>query len=179
MGTVDLYYKIPETSVSAEVMYIRAKTAPKDSWKDYYNFKALAVQDDWVVDPWLKDLYAMHPFTLGIIKLEENTYYDWHVDTDRGVGLNLLLNNWDKSHCMFNRALKRGKSLEHGNVNGNFTELKYEPQTYYLFNTQVAHTVYNFKDTRYLLSVDFEEHKDKLNYKLLLKELLFYKWWEK
>ena len=174
MGTVDLYYKIPETSVSAEVMYIRAKTAPKDSWKDYYNFKALAVQDDWVVDPWLKDLYTMHPFTLGIIKLEENTYYDWHIDTDRGVGLNLLLNNWDKSHCMFARDYNTINT-----ISNKFIELKYEPQTYYLFNTQVAHTVYNFKDTRYLLSVDFEERKDKLNYKMLLKELLFHRWWEK
>ena len=80
---------------------------------------------------------------------------------------------------MFNPTLRRGKTLEHGNVTDKFIEMKYDPHTYYLFNTQIPHTVYNFKGTRYLLSVDFEEDKTKLTYKQLLKEMKHERWWER
>ena len=60
-----------------------------------------------------------------------------------------------------------------------FIELKYKPQKYYLFNTQVAHTVYNFKSPRYLLSVDFEEDRTKLTYNQLLAEIKRERWWDK
>ena len=63
-------------------------------------------------------------------------------------------------------------------MNGNFTELKYQPHTYYLFNAQVAHTVYNFKSTRYLLSVDFIEDRTQLTYSKLLKQMKHKRWWE-
>ena len=43
----------------------------------------------------------LHPLKAGVLRMEENSYYDWHVDTNRGVGLNLLLKNWDTSHCLF------------------------------------------------------------------------------
>ena len=179
METADLYFEIPVPSVAADVMYIRAATAPTNAWIDYYNFKALVVQDDWVVDPWWQYLYALHPFKAGIIKLEANTYYDWHIDTDRGVGLNLLLNNWNTSHCLFNRNLERADSVANGNVNGKFVELKYKPDTFFLFNAQVAHSVYNFGDTRYLLSLDFVENRHEWNYNKLLKEMKDERWWER
>lgn len=176
----DYFFEIPEDSTASELMYIRAITAHKDLWRGFYNFEALDVKDDWVVDAWWKYLYRSHPFKAGIIKLDANTYYDWHVDTDRGVGINMLLNNWDTSHCMFNPDLKRGDNVAHGNVKAKFIELKYKPQRYYLFNAQVAHTVYNFGDnTRYLFSVNFEEDRTKLTYNQLLAEINSERWWEK
>jgi hypothetical protein len=159
METADLYFEIPDPSVAADVMYIRAATAPTNAWIDYYNFKALIVQDDWVVDPWWQYLYALHPFKAGIIKLEANTYYDWHIDTDRN--------------------LERADSIANGDVNGKFVELKYKPDTFFLFNAQVAHSVYNFGDTRYLLSLDFVENRHELNYNKLLKEMKDGRWWER
>ena len=33
----------------------------------------------------------------------------------------------------------------------------YSPDTYYVLSTQTPHTVFNFEETRYLLSVDFLE----------------------
>ena len=50
-------------------------------------------------------------------------------------------------------------------------ELKYKPSTYYLFNTQVPHTVYNFETTRYLMSVEFAKDKDQLSFNDLLKDI--------
>jgi hypothetical protein len=43
--------------------------------------------------------------------------------------------------------------------------------TYYLFNTQVEHTVYNFETTRYLLSIEFAKEKHELTFENLLKDI--------
>jgi hypothetical protein len=50
-------------------------------------------------------------------------------------------------------------------------ELKYKPATYYLFNTQVSHTVYNFETTRYLMSIEFAKNKDELSFDQLVKDI--------
>ena len=50
-------------------------------------------------------------------------------------------------------------------------ELQYKPNTYYLFNTQVDHTVYNFESTRFLLSIEFQLDKDHLTFDQLLKDI--------
>ena len=43
--------------------------------------------------------------------------------------------------------------------------------TYYLFNTQVEHTVYNFEATRYLLSIEFAKNRDELSFDQLMKDI--------
>ena len=53
----------------------------------------------------------------------------------------------------------------------NIEELPYKASTYYLFNTQVQHTIYNFEDTRYLFSVEFSKDKNKLTFCELLKDV--------
>jgi hypothetical protein len=53
----------------------------------------------------------------------------------------------------------------------NIDELKYKPITYYVFNTQNNHTVYNFEMTRYLLSIEFLKGKDELTFKQLVDDI--------
>ena len=43
--------------------------------------------------------------------------------------------------------------------------------TYYLFNTQVEHTVYNFETTRYLLSIEFAKEKHELFFEDIVKDI--------
>jgi hypothetical protein len=50
-------------------------------------------------------------------------------------------------------------------------ELPYKPMTYYLFNTQVEHTVYNFETTRYLMSIEFAKDKNELTFEDLVKDI--------
>ena len=165
-------------------MYHLAINTPEDEWIDYYAFKAIPLPEKCIVDFWWKKLYELHPFKAGILKMENNSYYDWHVDTNRGVGLNLLLNNWETSHCLFDSnpntrnkhqlskdAIKHHDSLDEFSVTSKFIELKYKPNTYYLFNVQEAHSVYNFSEVRYLLTLEFLEDITKLNYQQLLKEV--------
>ena len=133
-------------------------------WAEYYNFDAKRIppeimfQDDFFI--WLSHRYS---FVAGVLKLDPYVCYDWHVDTSRGVCVNMLLNDVE-SKCLF--------SIEQGEITRTFKELKYKPETYYLFNNQVEHTVINFTQSRYLMSVEFEEGKDVLTFNNLLKEII-------
>jgi hypothetical protein len=75
----------------------------------------------------------------------------------------MLLTPFDRSICAF-------APDKHGTV-FDIEELKYKPMTYYLFNTQVNHTVYNFETTRYILSIEFEEDLDALSFEDLINEV--------
>jgi len=171
METSDLYYNTEVVSPVAARLYDRAKEASEKEWVDYYHFKALPLHEDWALDSWAKDLLARHPFQAGIIRLDPYVFYDWHIDTDRGVGVNMLLNAEGSSHCLFTRTLKRDSCIAHGSGTNNFVELEYASHTYYLFNTQTAHSVYNFKEPRYLFSMDFLEDRHTLSYATLRDEL--------
>jgi hypothetical protein len=75
----------------------------------------------------------------------------------------MLLTPFDRSVCAF-APNKEGAVFE-------IEELKYKPATYYIFNTQVPHTVYNFETTRYLMSVEFAKDKDELSFDLLMHDI--------
>ena len=105
--------------------------------------------------------------------------------------LNLLLNNWDSSHCLFDgnpnerkdkqlskEALENHEDLDDFKVASKFVELKYKPNTYYLFNVQEAHSVYNFSGKRYLLTLEFFKDKGELNYNQLVEEVKQGKWFQ-
>lgn len=137
--------------------------SPSD-WLPYYNFDAkrippeIVFQDDFFI--WLSHHYS---FVAGILKLDPYVCYDWHIDTRRGVGVNMLLTPFDRSVCAFKVDLDQTVF--------KIDELKYKPGTYYLFNTQVPHTVYNFETTRYLMSIEFAKNKDELSFNDLLKDI--------
>jgi hypothetical protein len=133
-------------------------------WVEHYNFDAKRIppeiifQDDFFI--WLSHRYS---FVAGVLKLDPYTCYDWHTDTRRGVGVNMLLTTFDRSVCAF-APNKEGIVFE-------IEELKYKPSTYYIFNTQMPHTVYNFETTRYLMSIEFAKDKDQLTFEDLVKDI--------
>jgi hypothetical protein len=133
-------------------------------WVDYFNFKAKIIPPEILFeDNLFKWLVKRYDFIAGILRLDPYTCYDWHTDTRRGVGINMLLTPETRSICAFT----------HNKEDAVFKieELKYKPSTYYLFNTQVSHTVYNFETTRYLMSVEFAKDKDELSFEDLLKNI--------
>ena len=155
------YYQVPTKSVIAKDLLEFALN--NQSWQDYYNFKAVQVPTEiQAKDPFLVSLFQKHPFVAGIVQLSPYVCYDWHIDTRRGVGVNMLLTPEIKSHCLFTNA--EGAQF-------SFEELVYEPDTYYLFNTQVRHTVINFYEPRYLFTIEFAADKDNLSFEDLLAQM--------
>ena len=88
-----------------------------------------------------------------------NRSYLWHVDEKRGLSINMLLSFDHVSHSVFgdfgNRPTKEQVQI---------TELKYKKDTFYIFNTQRPHTVFNFEQSRYLFTVEFVKPKTELVY---------------
>jgi len=155
------YYEIPAKSLIAKELFEYALNTK--NWQDYYNFKATQVPEEILLkDPFLVNLFLKHPFLAGIVQLSPYVCYDWHTDTRRGVGLNMILTPDIKSSCLF--AEGEGAQFK-------FQELCYKPDTYYLFNTQVRHTVINFDKPRYLFTLEFLADKDQLPFKNLLEQM--------
>jgi hypothetical protein len=156
------YYELEKKSTITQSLIDTAHDSTE--WIDYFNFKARLVppeilfQDEFFI--WLVKRYD---FIAGILKLDPYTCYDWHTDTKRGVGINMLLTPHARSFCAF--APKKSEQVF------KIEELSYKPMTYYLFNTQVNHTVYNFETTRYLLSIEFAKEKHELSFEDLLVDI--------
>jgi hypothetical protein len=156
------YYEMKHKSnMSKELLDYALNSEP---WYDHYNFKAKPIpQHLMFIDPFFTWLLARYNFIGGILKLDPYTCYDWHIDTRRGVGINMSLTPFDRSICAF-APNKDGAVFK-------IDELKYKPMTYYLFNTQVEHTVYNFETTRFIMSIEFAKNKDELSFNQLVKDI--------
>ena len=154
---------LPKCQITADLL---AVAHGQDPWMDYYNFKAKLVPPEIAAqDRFLLELARVHPFVMGVLKMEPNTVYNWHCDSRRGCTINLLLTFDDISHCLFSDDPLQPQCATQ--------ELHYEPCTYYLFNTQRQHMVVNGYDARYLATLEFAEGAD-LTYDTLRKELADY-----
>jgi hypothetical protein len=134
------YKQLEKSAISTELLDLATNT---DTWFRHYNFDTLLVPQELLdKEPFFQSL---PPFKAGILRLFPNTCYDWHTDDARGWTINMLLTT-GKSYCLFGSKDEQAFP---------FIELVYKPGFYYAFNTQVPHTVLNFEDTRYLLSIQF------------------------
>jgi hypothetical protein len=135
-------------------------------WFPYYNFIAKPIPYELLEeDPFFKWLSSRYKYIGGIIKVDPYTTYDWHIDTRRGVGINMILSpqNPALSKCLF--------KVNRNEVTTKFTQLIYEPDVYYIFNTQMEHMVLNLKKPRYMLSIEFLKDKDELTYTQLCQDI--------
>jgi hypothetical protein len=98
--------------------------------------------------------FTIFPF---IFKVPANTNYNWHVDADRGLSINLPLNNHTQSHSYF----LSDQTLGHLN---SIHRLNYDLGYFYLFNTQIPHAVLNLHQDRYFFSITFKQPKHELTY---------------
>jgi hypothetical protein len=156
------YYELINKSTITQSLLDVAHNSTE--WIDYFNFKAKLVPPEVLFeDEFFKWLVKRYDFIAGILKLDPYVCYDWHTDTRRGVGINMLLTPHSRSFCVFGPD----RDAEVFKIE----ELPYKPMTYYLFNTQVEHTVYNFETTRYLLSIEFAKEKHELSFEDLLVDI--------
>lgn len=137
--------------------------AAEDQWVSYYNFMALPVPWDIIEqEPLLVALSKKRKFHAGILRMAPNSCYNWHVDTDRHVSLNMLVSDDGSSKCIFAESFGLVMPI---------TELKYKEFTYYVFNTKIPHSVYNFSEPRYLFSLEFLDEDKGLNYDELCADI--------
>ena len=136
---------------------------PLQEWVPYYNFMALPVSKQLLDDPLLYKIAEKRDFQCGLLKIPPNTVYNWHVDTDRNCGLNMLVYDDGQSKCIF---APEGMKIVMPTV-----QLRYAHNTFYAFNTKVMHTVLNFTTPRYMFSLEFIGKDYGLSYEQLLADL--------
>jgi len=138
------------------------------SWEEHFGFDAIPIDSSWIEKELpLKEINEIHSIKqLGLLKVSNKSFYDWHVDSYRQSCINCLISKDHHSYLLFGE-------YKDEYYHNNIIELKYKPYTYYLFNNQKKHSVVNLdsKD-RYLLSLYFEEETPYETLRKKLKSIL-------
>jgi hypothetical protein len=93
-----------------------------------------------------------------IFKIPAKTYYSIHTDGVRKAALNMLLNDHSNSVSFF-------KTSKFEFWQCSITELEYEQDSLYLFNTQNEHGVFNQGEDRFVISVQLDSsYQDALSF---------------
>ena len=94
----------------------------------------------------------------GFIKMDPCQCYKWHVDYSRGPAVNLHMNPLEElSLCLFETEKINEERIK-------YLTLNYQPDTFYLFNTQINHSIITFSRPRYLFTLQFKKTKEELSY---------------
>lgn len=147
---IPLEYKCPITQKLLDF----ARSVPEEDWEIQRGFIVTFIPDEIIdLDPYLRAVKQQYEVLQVLVCLPPNTCYPWHKDLNRRTIINMPLNAQDKSCCVFAHKVEEEQYFE-------FAELKYQPDTYYLFNTQEEHMVLNFSEKRYLFSFTLKGIRD-------------------
>jgi hypothetical protein len=136
---------------------------PETEWIPYFNFIATPIPLEVLLrDDFYLWLYGRHKYKAGVLKMEGKTMYNWHTDSNRGVCVNSMIATPNTSYAFFRNA---------ADVQHKVTELQYYPGSRFLFNNQKEHMVLNYDGIRMMLTIEFLEDKNQLNFLDLLKEI--------
>ena len=157
-----------EINADASDLAAYALTEAKDPERKWYGryhgmtVSPLNKEKVFSLSPEMAFINSIAPFAefgVGVAKMECHHHYKLHTDWDRGPGINMLLQS-QNSFCAF------------VDIDTDQTvHMNYQPNKLYIFNTQVPHTIFNFEGERFLLTVEFEEHKQVMPYQGFLKRL--------
>lgn len=102
-------------------------------------------------DEMLSKLKLKFNATMRLYMFPSMTVYNWHRDAEMGCSLNLVLDDYS-AHTLFNPTDMK-------EIIDSVVELKYEKNKWYLFNSQILHSVINVdsKD-RVLLTITFPKN---------------------
>lgn len=142
MNTEDFYYKLKHEPKSLYQVNEYAKTA-RWSWVPFMNvarsFQNTLGSKIIQQNELLTKLQSKFDAKMRLYMFPSMTCYNWHRDAEIGCSMNLVLDDYS-AHTLFNPANRK-------DILDKVIELKYEKNKWYLFNSQILHTVINL-DTR-------------------------------
>ena len=141
MNSDKFYYKIDVPYIHLDNLKEHASTA-SFSYRDHQN-KIDSLPEYFKDDPFLNAVKNKFGGTMFVFSHWPNMFYKWHVDSWAACNFNMLLDDYD-SKTLFKVNAPNTEVI-------NFTELKYEPNKWFLFNAQEPHCVMNFDNRSRLL----------------------------
>jgi len=154
---IDYYYRLRSGGQNIHD-YLKDSNWEEFVYYDYYSFEVAPLSNTmWSEHHALSQVNNEFPIKqVGLIRMPPNSGYDWHVDTDRTVGMNMLVGDVHCCDTLFSKNYSRGLTYD-------ITRLEYQPWELYVFNTKIYHTVLNYQHPRYLFTVEFEK-RDQTSY---------------
>ena len=100
-------------------------------WAEHFGFQTVPLPSDFIQIEPAQELDKIWQIKrLGLLRVEPMSVYDWHVDEYRQSCVNMLYSTYDSSHTLFGQ--------QRDALNKDVIELKYQYDTFYLFNNQNA-----------------------------------------
>lgn len=154
----EYFYKLSQKSHI--LPSIQEEIKNRKDWFDSNGFKILKLPVTLFKQSHILDTIIQFNGTPLIFKLDPMTWYDWHIDEHRYCSINMHIEG-TKSKCFF--GARENRDIV------KLTELSYEPDTFYLLNTREKHAVLNLENTRYMLSIGFNQ---PCTYQILLDHII-------
>jgi hypothetical protein len=149
MGNIEFFHHLESTSTLINHLRNRIAEATEDDWQLIIEMNCLLLTiDDFKTEPKLIEFieHMNCQQKLAIYRFKPNTCYKWHIDhAGRNCCINMLIDGYD-SLTMFGVPAMHGQFV-------NITKLIYKPNKYVLLDVHKFHTVFNFSEDRYLLSI--------------------------
>ena len=118
-------------------------------------FLIYSLPNDYFKGEAIYDLMQEYNLKAKIFLMEPGYLYNWHRDAWRNIAFNMLLTNDPNYILAFAHNYQIDQPVEPTKfMYSPFTSLRYEPNTLYLLNSQIPHTVFNYGTiNRYLLTI--------------------------
>lgn len=161
MSQSDYFVKLNIQSKISNKIIEKIKNSAPEQWtimldQDILNLTIDDFKDDPEIYQTIIDLNCQD--RLSVFRFHPNVCYQWHTDMIREGAINMLLTGFN-SFCAFG-------TLSSGRRFVNLDRLVHEPDTYYLLNVKKFHSVFNFNETRHIISigVPFETYEHSCDY---------------
>ncbi len=154
-------------SKSSEHILSKVKASSPDQWTTMLDQSIYKLTiNDFNDDPDIVEFITRFGANerLSVFRYVDNICFQWHKDRIRSSALNMVLEGFD-SFCAFG-------ILDKGNTFSKITRLEHKPNKYYLMNVKEYHTVFNFSNERYILSIGLEQPYEEVTAYLKEKNLI-------
>lgn len=148
MDTMNYFCMLQTRSSLVDTIKNKISSATDSDWYDFLDMSILPLSiADFQNEPNLLKIierFNCHE-KLGIYRYLPNFCYHWHIDSIRNAAINMQIEGED-SFCAFGETVQPRKFKD-------IKRLNYSNDAYYLINTSKFHTVFNFDNPRFLLSI--------------------------
>jgi hypothetical protein len=149
MDNIENFYRLQSTSTITQHLKNKISSAKEEDWIELLEMSCLLLSiDDFITETklvkFINDMKCHEK--IAIYRFAPNTCYKWHIDhPGRKCSINMLIEGYD-SMTVFGEPARNGRFV-------NLSKLEYYPDSYVLLNVHKFHTVFNFSEHRYVLSI--------------------------
>ena len=163
------FYKLKNPITSHPELLEYAKTRHPMYWVRLFSFLVTKVPEElYAKDPFVSTILERFSGKAVILKMPARCMYNFHVDTERSVSINMLLNNFDNSHSFYKVPMTHSGVID-PNLD-HVISVDYAPGVAVALNTGEEHAVINHGAERLVFAISIDKPVEYSDVVLFLKE---------